>query len=139
MSDDLRRSVRTAIGASYDGMADTKIEPIVEWFDYEAVVPGACGGDAGIGTARCRWTYPDRRLTGEQYYQLRSLVGGDKLSATVFIKTPTLDVSPVTYLPLVATYEAVMDWPQEGVKLGLYNEWIIPDDGLMFYVVSSYA
>lgn len=136
--DDLRRQVRTKIGTSYDGMADTKIEPIVEWFDNEYVTRGGCGGDAGNGNPRCRWTYPNRRLTGEQYYQLRSIVG-NALSATVFIQTPTMDVDTTAYLPLVATYEAIMRWPASGIRLSLYNEWEFPDEGLLFNVVISYA
>jgi hypothetical protein len=114
------------IGASIATMADVKIEPHVEFIPAESIEEQMCGGDDWRGQPRCRWTYPDRLLTGEQFYQLKSLVG-DNASASVYIDIPTWDVNPATYTPVVAAYSAVMHWPEEGVKIVRLNQWELPE------------
>ena len=131
MATDLGFTTDVRIGASIATMEDVKVEPHVEFLDagggVEKVV---CGEVKAVGYPRCRWTYPDRRLTGEQYYQLRSLVEND-MSADVYIDIPTNQINVLTYEPVVATYSGVLNWPEEGVRRTIYNQWEI-EDGILF-------
>lgn len=130
MPDDLGRPTAIRIGATSGTRADVKIVPHIEFLPGQIDVT-LCGAQRHVGFPRCRWTYPDRELTGEQFYQLKSLVG-ENASATVYIDVPTQTLDISTYTPVVASYEAIMNWPEEGVIQGLYERWLIPDDGIVF-------
>ncbi len=133
MATDLGFATNVKIGANADSIEDVKIEPHVEYLPSSEVGKEklGCGNSQWFGAPRCRWTYPDRLLTGEQFYQLKNLVG-DAPSAPVVIDIPTQDLSITTYTPIITTYQATMHWPLEGVTIIHTNRWQIPDDGIMF-------
>jgi hypothetical protein len=131
MADDLGRTIHTRIGLTVATMEDTKVEPHVEFTPGATIERTTCNQSRWVGAPRCRWTYPDRLLEGEQFYQLKVLVGNEA-SADVFIDIPTQTMDMSTYQPLVTAYQAVMHWPAEGVTRVSHNRWQIPDDGIEF-------
>lgn len=131
MATDLGFATNIKIGASLATIEDVKIEPHVEFFRGEAKEKSVSSQDRNIGSPRCRWTYPDRELTGEQFYQLKNLVG-QNASVTVYIDVRTQALDITTYQPIVASYQALMHWPEEGVTRIKYNRWQIPDEGILF-------
>lgn len=131
MADDLGFPTVTRIGLTVGGLADTKIAPVTAFLQASETRATVCGAQVAAAGPRAIWRYPDRKLTGQQYYQLKSLVG-QNMSAEVVIVTPTQEVSTTTYEPVLATYNAVMNWPAEGVELEYKNMWTIPDDGIVF-------
>lgn len=136
MATDLGFNTDIKIGLTYETMAEVKIEPIVEFIPGSEQERNPCGGDSYQTSPRCRWTYPDRELTGEQFYQLKSLVGNSP-SANVYFTTPTQTINPATYQPIVVAYSGVLHWPDEGVMMGRYYRWVMPDDGLLFTNLQS--
>lgn len=133
MTTDLGFATNVKIGADSGSVADVKIEPHVEFMpgSEKGKEKAGCGKSLWFGEPRCRWTYPDRLLTGEQFYQLQNLVGGAP-SASVVIDIPTQDLDILSYAPVITTYQATMHWPEEGVTLAHTNRWIIPSDGILF-------
>jgi hypothetical protein len=130
MGTDLGFTTSVKIGADVNSVQDVKIEPHVEFLPG-LVERSTCREDTLVSSARCRWTYPDRLLTGEQFHQLQSLVGEDASTSVVMdIPTQTLDLS--TYTPQITTYSAVMHWPEEGVTRIAFNQWQFPDEGILF-------
>jgi hypothetical protein len=123
------------IGANVNSVEDVKIEPHVEFLPG-LVERGTCREDTLVSSARCRWTYPDRLLSGEQFYQLQSLVGEDA-SASVVIDIPTQTLDLSTYTPEITTYNAIMHWPAEGVTRVAFNLWQFPDEGILFTRLAS--
>ncbi len=121
----------TKIGPSADAVVDALADPHVEFIPGPSPEQGGCGQDSYTGLPRCRWTYPNRLLTGEEFYQLKSLVG-DNPSADVIIDIPTQTINLSTYTPVVSTYSAIMHWPEEDVRVVRYNKWEMPDDGILF-------
>lgn len=112
---------------SYDwNMAPLVPEPSVEVFYSGDPAMALDKSNRGLGSLRCRLSWNKIELTGEEYYQLRRLVGRNP-SGAVFIRIPTDHVSPVDYQPVWYTYQAELHWPGEGVMQGLYNRWIMPD------------
>jgi len=132
MATDLGFATDIRIGSSVGSMEDVRIEPHVEFMqggeETEKIV---CGKVKSVGYPRCRWTYPNMRLTGEQFQQLHSLVGSE-MSASVTLDIPVQTIDVTTYQPTIATYNAIMVWPKEGVTREMYNEWVLPDDGILF-------
>jgi hypothetical protein len=108
-------------------METVKVEPEVEYAltQTEDVV---CGETVPVGFDRVIWRYPNKELSAEQYYQLYKQTNG-AASASVYIRVPTREVELVatTYQVVYATYAAVMHWPEEGLKLGRFKRWEIPD------------
>lgn len=131
MATDLGFSTVVKIGATASTIEDVKVEPIVEYLPGSSRDKTVTGQEKWVGGLRCRWTYPDRLLSGEQFYQLKSLVG-NSASASVVIDIPTQTINLTTYLPVVATYNAIMHWPEEGVTQISMNRWAISDDGILF-------
>ncbi len=131
MATDLGFTTDIKIGSSLDTVEDVKIKPHVEYIPGVDTQQSVDASDRYVGSPRCRWTYPDRELTGEQYYQLKNLVG-QNASATVYIDIPTQTLDTTTYQPVITTYQAIMNWPEEGVTRIMYNRWQIPDDGIIF-------
>lgn len=127
---DLGFETEIFIGATAGSLEAVKIEPHVEFSISGEVERVVCGKSKATGYPRCRWTYPDRLLSGEQYYQLQSLVGNEA-SANVYIVTPTNEISITTYEPIHTTYQAIMNWPAEGVRRVHHNLWEI-EDGILF-------
>lgn len=125
MPTDLGYRTVVRIGSTVGTMEDVKIEPIIEYQPGETERT-VSGHTTAVGSPRLIWSYPDRRLTGPQFYQLKNLVG-DKMSATVYVDVPVNNLSTSTYGPLVATYQGILQWPSEGVKRIMYNEWELPD------------
>ncbi len=121
----------TKIGPSADAVIDAKADPHVEFMQSTGVERTVSGQDRYTGSLRCRWTYPNRLLTGEEFYQLKNLVG-ENASATVYMDIPTQTLNTTTYEPAIVTYKAVMHWPEEDVRIVRYNKWQIPDDGILF-------
>lgn len=80
----------------------------------------------GMGALRCRLSWDKVELTGQEYYQLRQLVGRNP-SAQVYIRLPLDVVDTTSYEPLWYTYQAQFHWPVEGVMQGNYNRWQMPD------------
>lgn len=119
------------IGPDVNNVADVLIEPVIEFFEAAEVEENVCNKSQYTGSARCRWTYPDRLLEGEQFYQLKSLVGNEA-SANVVMDIPGQEVSIETYEPVISTYNAVMHWPEEGVVMVSNYRWKLPDDGILF-------
>jgi predicted carbohydrate-binding protein with CBM5 and CBM33 domain len=136
MADDLGLPTVTQIGTTVGNLADTKVAPVANYLPATATRGTVCGAQVAADGPRIIWKYPDRKLTGEQYYQLKNLVG-ENLSADVVIKTPTQQVSTSTYEPVIATYNATMLWPAQGVDLVYKNMWTIPDDGIIFINLSE--
>lgn len=131
MPDDLGFPVRVRIGTTLGNLEDVKIHPIVE---FRVAATGRRTVDGLIVAAEppsCVWRYPDRRLTAQQYYQLKKFVG-DNLSARVVIETTTQETSTTTYVSVVASYNAIMEWPTEGVEEIYKNQWVLPDEGIIF-------
>jgi hypothetical protein len=108
-------------------METVKVEPHVEYAltNKEDVV---CGESVPVGFDRVIWTYPNKELSAEQYYQLYKQTDG-AASGSVYIRVPTREVSLVgsTYQVTYATYAAVMHWPEEGLTRGKYDRWEIPE------------
>lgn len=125
MPTDLGYKTVVRIGSSIATMADVKIEPHVE-FQPGETERTVSGHTKAVGSPRLVWSYPDRRLTGAQYHQLKNLVG-DSMSAVVYVDVPVNNLSVTTYAPVVATYQGILQWPAEGVKRVMYNEWTLPD------------
>lgn len=118
------------IGKDINSVTDVLIEPHIEFFPGASVEENACNKTQYVGKPRCRWTYPDRLLEGEEFYQLKSLVGNEA-SANVVIDIPTQTLALESYEPLTASYNAVMHWPGEGVTMVSNHRWTIPD-GILF-------
>lgn len=131
MADDLGRTVRVKIGTTVNTVEDVKIEPHVEFIAGREIRRSLSGQDRYIGGSRCRWTYPDRLLTGEQFWQLKNLVGDDP-SVSVIVDLPTQTLDTTTYQPTVVAYSAIMHWPEEGIIQVNQNRWTIPDEGILF-------
>lgn len=131
MATDLGIATVVKIGATVGSVEDVKIEPHVEFLPGIAQERTITRQDRYVGGQRCRWTYPDQLLSGEQFYQLKSLVGEDA-SATVYIDIPTQTINTTTYVPQVATYQAIMHWPEEDVFMVSDSRWQLPGDGILF-------
>lgn len=131
MPDDLGFPVVTRIGTNLGNLEDTKVAPVVQFTPAPQTRRTVCGAQVAAAPQAVAWTYPGRKLKGDQFHQLKKFVG-DNMSAPVVIETPTENVSTTTYLPIIATYNAVMNWPSEGVELVPINQWELPDDGIVF-------
>lgn len=131
MATDLGFETHVRIGSSVATMTDVKVEPHVEFMLSEEFDKVVCGKTKATGYPRCRWTYPTMLLDGEQYYQLQALVANEA-SATVYLDIPTNEIDVTTYEPVIGTYQAIMNWPPEGVHRVRYNQWEFPDDGILF-------
>jgi len=138
MPDDLGYPTTSKIGATIGTVVDTKIEPHVEFIPGERVEKKGCTGGTYFGGPRCRWTYPDQLLNGEQFYQLQSLVG-ENASADVVIDTPTQTMNLATYNPQIITYSATMHWPAEDVIMVSDSRWTLPDDGILFTNLGAFG
>lgn len=130
MPTSLGRSTNVKIGTTVNNVEDVLWEPHVEYMPGAKIEQNICGQDNYTGSARCRWTYPNHALTGEEFYQLQNIVGNNA-SASVIIDIPTQALDISTYQPLVATYQAIMHWPREGVRQTTHNRWTI-EDGILF-------
>jgi len=131
MPTDLGWETNIQIGLTQATMEDVKVDPIVEFFPGTNPERNVCGGATWQGSPQCRWTYPDRLLTGEQFYQLQQLVG-DAPTVAVYMTVPTQRVDPATYQPSVVSYYGIMHWPEEGVMVENFYRWKLPDDGILF-------
>lgn len=131
MPDSLGRKVVTRIGLTKETMTDTLMEPIVEFTPGADVERTVASTDRYVGSARCRWTFPDRLLKGEEFHQLKNLVKDDA-SVTVYIDIPTQTIDTSTYRPIVTAYQCVMHWPLEDVRMVSHYRWQFPDEGILF-------
>lgn len=128
MTDDLGFPTRSKIGTTQFNMQDLKVEPVVTFMhNTERTV----GGGSKRTSLECLWEFPDRMLEGDQYYQLKNIMG-DSASTPVIIDVVTDEVDAVNYEPIVATYQAIMHWPDpDTVNLVAKNRWEITD-GIKF-------
>jgi hypothetical protein len=136
MPTDLGYTTDVKIGPDVNSVQDVKIEPHVEFLPGISRERTVTSQEKYVGGLRCRWTYPNRQLTGEQYYQLKSLVG-EQMSGPVVIDIPTQTMNTATYTPVVATYNAIMHWPEKGVTRVSFNQWQFPNDGILFTQLTS--
>ena len=118
------------IGPDKNSVTDVLIEPHVEFMQGATGDRTVTSQDRFVGSPRCRWTYPDRILEGEQFYQLKSLVGSGA-SASVVIDIPTQEINTTSYRPEIVTYNAIMHWPEREIRLDGNHRWQIPN-GILF-------
>lgn len=118
------------IGSNANNVTGVLIEPHVEFMVGAAMDRTVTSQDRFVGNPRCRWTYPDRLLSGEEFWQLKDLVGNEA-SANVVIDIPTQTINTTTYQPEIVTYNAIMHWPEENVRVVSHNRWQLPD-GILF-------
>ena len=131
MASGLADNTTIRIGLQGTTPAKVLIEPHIEFLPGHNPERTLSGGSRWQGSPRCRWTYPDRLLTGEQFHQLQNLVG-DNPTVAVVMDVPTQRMDPATYQPAVVTYNAIMHWPQEEVMMESAYRWRLPDDGILF-------
>lgn len=130
MADDLGFAVRTKIGTAVANLEDTKVQPTVQFIQAAETRRVLCGESVPAEPPSVRWMYPDMRLTGAQFHQLKKFVGSN-MSADVVIQTPVEEIDPTTYEPIISTYNAIMHWPV-GVESAPILQWTFPEDGILF-------
>jgi hypothetical protein len=123
--------VSVRIGTTIANMEAVLIEPHVEFMPGTRTTRTLSKQDRWVGAPRCRWTYPDLQLEGEQYYQLKKQLSGGA-AGTVYIDIPTQTLNTTTYRPIITAYKAIMHWPLEDVTREQHNRWTLPDDGILF-------
>lgn len=130
MPDDFGFPTRTRIGTTLGNLEDTKAGPIVEFKTATETRRTLCGSNVAANRPSVVWNYPDMMLSGPQYHQLKKFVGSN-MSASVIIQTPTQEVSDATFKAIVATYQATMLWPEDGIEETTFDRWTI-EDGIEF-------
>lgn len=126
MPDDLGYNWGLKIGTTPFNMEFFKVTPHVEFRPGTERKRDACGGSVWTGPAKIVMTWPERELEGEQFYQLKNMVG-DNPSVRVYFDMPTQTLDVTTYQPTVVAYTGILQWPDEGVMMSKYYRWTMPE------------
>ncbi|MBD3261306.1 MAG: hypothetical protein GF334_06410 [Candidatus Altiarchaeales archaeon] len=125
-TDDLGYNHGIKIGTTKFNMEHFKVTPHIEFIEGTQRKKDACGGSRWTGPAKMRLTWPNRELEGEQFYQLKNIVGSNP-SASVYIDVPTQILNTDTYQPITSAYYGILQWPDEGVRMTRYYRWTLPE------------